>query len=48
MSLGNVFISGVDGPITMKSDMKMGPRTLITGKLLWSGFFGNTVAMVIK
>ncbi len=41
MSLGNVFISGVYSPITMKSGMKMGLWTLITGKLLWSGYLRN-------
>ena len=41
MSLGNVFISKVYSPITMKSGMKMGLWTLITGKLLRSGYLGN-------
>ncbi len=41
MSLGNVFISGVYSLITMKFGMKVGLRTLITGKLLWSGYLGN-------
>ena len=41
MSLGNVFISGVYSPITMIFGIKMGLWTLITGKLLWSGYLGN-------
>ena len=42
MSLGNVFISGVYGPITMKFAREMGLWTLIPGKLLWSGYLGNS------
>ena len=41
MSLGNVFIPGLYSPITVKSCMKMSLWTLITGKLLWSGYHGN-------
>ena len=41
MSLGNVFISGVYSLITMKSGMKVGHWTLITGKLLWFCYFDN-------
>ncbi len=41
MSLGNVFISGVYSPITMKFGRVMGLWTLITGKLPWSGYLGN-------
>ncbi len=41
MSLGNVFISGVYSPITMKFGIKMGLWTLIIGKLLWFGYLGN-------
>ena len=41
MSLGNIFISGVYSPIRMKFGIKMGLWTLIIGKLLWFGYFGN-------
>ncbi len=41
MSLGNVFISDVYSPITMKFGIKRGLWTLIIGKLLCFGYLGN-------
>ena len=39
--MGQISNSGVYSPITMKFGMKVDLWTLITGKLLWSGYLGN-------